>query len=198
MTPARTNAAHLQSPPAPARVFGVENRAARLAAIPLFVALTAAGASMAFPLPGTPVPVTLQTLFVLLAGVVLGPWMGASAMAAYLALGVVGAPVFAAGGAGFAWLLGPTGGYLVAFPAAAFVAGWVTARGLGWGRVIAAFALGTAIILVGGTTQLALVSGTDFATAWSLGASPFLVGAALKGGAGAWLTRVTVGSRRRS
>ena len=175
------------------RFSGTQTRAA---AVPLFVALTAVGAYLAFPLPGTPVPVTLQTLFVLLAGAFLGPWLGGFAMAAYLALGLAGAPVFSGGGSGLPWLLGPTGGYLVAFPAAAFAVGWVVQGGGGWVRLTAAFVLGTALIFAGGVAQLSLVSASAPATAVALGVVPFLPGAILKAAAGVAIVRLS--GRRRS
>jgi biotin transport system substrate-specific component len=76
-------------------------------------------AQVVVPLPLTPIPFTLQPLAVLVVGGVLGARRGAAALALYLAMGLVGLPVFAAGGSGIARLMGPTGGYLLAFPAAA-------------------------------------------------------------------------------
>ena len=96
------------------------NRVAKIMAFTLFTAL---GAQFAVWLPFTPVPVTMQTLFVVLAGIVLGPRDGFYAMLSYLALGISGAPVFAGLSFGPLVLFGPTGGYLLAFPAAAFLAG---------------------------------------------------------------------------
>ena len=86
-------------------------------------------AQIAIPLPGTPVPLTLQPFVVVLAGLLLGPLDAAGAMVAYLVLGALGAPVFAPmGPPGIARLLSPTGGYLLAYPLAAAVAGWLGAR----------------------------------------------------------------------
>jgi biotin transporter BioY len=89
----------------------------------LFAALTAAVAWFKIPLPFTPVPITLQTLAVLLSGVMLGSYYGALSMIIYLLLGAIGLPVFAGGGSGIGALLGPTGGYLFSYPIAAFVIG---------------------------------------------------------------------------
>jgi biotin transport system substrate-specific component len=162
----------------------------RLLGVALAIVATALGAYVAFPLPGTPVPVTLQTLSVVVSGALLGPWLGAAAMAGYLAVGIAGAPVFSAGGATFAWLLGPTGGYLVSFPAAAFVAGWAVGSGAaGWTRVLLALTAGTALIFVGGATQLALLTGMSSQVAVEAGVVPFLPGAILKIVAGAWIVR---------
>ncbi len=86
-----------------------------------FALLTALGAQIV--LPTIPVPFTLQTFFVLLSGALLGPRKGAAAQMSYLAMGATGMPVFAGLAGGFPYLLGPTGGYLLAFPFAAFVTG---------------------------------------------------------------------------
>lgn len=104
-----------------------------LAYIAVFAALIAALAIVpAFNLG--PIPVTLQTLGVALAGLCLGPWRGCAAVLLYLAVGVAGLPVFARGGSGLATLFGASGGYLLSFPLAAlftgFVAVWVLRRGL--------------------------------------------------------------------
>ena len=98
-----------------------------LALITLFAALTALGARVAIPLPFTPVPVTLQVLFPLLAVLLLGSKRGALSQAEYVAAGLAGLPVFAKGGSGLAYFLGPTGGYLLGFIAAAFVVGEMAA-----------------------------------------------------------------------
>lgn len=91
----------------------------------LFAALTGAVAWFRIPLPFTPVPITLQTLMVLLSGAMLGPYYGALSMIIYLMLGAIGLPVFAGGSSGVAALLGPTGGYLFSYPVAAFVIGYM-------------------------------------------------------------------------
>ncbi len=91
----------------------------------LFAALTGAVAWFKIPLPFTPVPITLQTLMVLLSGAMLGPIYGALAMIIYLVLGAIGLPVFAGGSSGVAALFGPTGGYLFSYPVAAFVIGYM-------------------------------------------------------------------------
>jgi biotin transport system substrate-specific component len=88
-----------------------------------FALLTAVGAQIV--IPTFPVPFTLQTLFVLLSGALLGPRKGAAAQMSYLAMGATGLPVFAGFAGGFPYLLGPTGGYLMAFPFAAFVTGYL-------------------------------------------------------------------------
>ncbi len=100
--------------------------------IPAASLLIAAAAQVAIPLPFTPVPLTGQTFGVLLTGMALGSRRGALAVALYVLEGAVGLPFFAGGAAGLAKLLGPTGGYLFAFPIAAFVAGLLAE--CGWDR----------------------------------------------------------------
>jgi biotin transport system substrate-specific component len=150
-----------------------------------FATLTALSAFAEVHLPGTPVPVTLQTMVVVLSGVVLGPWLGASSQAAYLLAGALGAPVFAGASFGVGHLFGPTGGYLIAFPLAAFAAGHAAGRpdlatgAQRWLRTAGGLALGAAIILIGGAAQLALMTG-DVARAIEFGVLPFLLPDALK------------------
>src|SRR5918996_842235 len=93
-----------------------------------FALALAAASQVAIPLPFTPVPITLQPMIVVLAGLMLGPVAGVASMVLYLAAGAVGLPVFAPIGApGIARFFGPTGGYLLAYPVAAAVTGWLGA-----------------------------------------------------------------------
>lgn len=162
-----------------------DRRVRRVAAVFAFVLLTTLGAYIEAPIPGSAVPVTLQTVFVLLSGVLLGPALGASAQTVYVLLGALGLPVFSGGGLGPAWLLGPTGGYLLAFPLAAAVAGWLagpTHARSSWqasARLLLALLAGTAVIYAGGASQLALLTG-DATRAVTLGVVPFLLGDVLK------------------
>jgi len=138
-----------------------------------FAAAVAAASQVAIPLPWTPVPLTLQPMLVILAGMLLGPVAGAMSMALYLAAGAAGLPVFTPIGApGVARFFGPTGGYLIAYPAAAYVAGFLTQRSLSFaGRWLAGVA-GIAIIYLGGIAQLFLLSG-GIVRAVQLGVIPF-------------------------
>lgn len=149
----------------------------RLLGAVLFAALTSVAARIAVPLPGTAVPFTLQVVAVLLAGFLLGPRTGAASQALYVAAGAGGLPVFAAGG-GIAYLLGPTGGYLLAFPLAAAVAGASAPPGTGVWRLVVGGALGIAVIQLGGAAWLAALFGPGDAA--RMGVLPFLVGDALK------------------
>jgi biotin transport system substrate-specific component len=153
--------------------------ARRAFAVLTFTLLTAFSAHASVPLPGTPVPVSLQTLVVVLSGLLLGPGLGATAQVLYIAAGAAGLPVFAAG-MGVPYLFGPTGGYLLAFPAAAAIAGAVAvyARGAGAQRTLvlaAAAVLATSAVYAGGWSQLSLMTG-DPGTAFRLGVLPFLLG----------------------
>lgn len=94
----------------------------------IMTVVTALCAQMSFQNPSTPIPVTMQVFAVLLSGLVLGSRWGFVAQFQYLALGAFGAPVFALGRAGFPVLFGPTGGYLLAYPIAALVVGYLVER----------------------------------------------------------------------
>ena len=158
----------------------------RVIAVTAFAVATALSAQVFVPLPFTPVPMTLQTAIVLLAGALLGPRLGAASQIAYLGMGVAGLPVFAGAGFGLHHLLGPTGGYLLAFPVTAYVAG-VIARPSGRRDLVALLRLAVGlflaslVILVGGTAWLAAMTG-DLAGAVALGLVPFLIGDVVKVG----------------
>ena len=146
----------------------------------LFAALTAAGAWIAIPLPF--VPVTLQTLFTMLAGALLGPYYGALAMIVYILLGLIGLPVFAQGQSGLGTLVGPAGGYLVGFVVSAMVIGLLT-RGKekpGLLRLCLAMAIGELVVYAFGVAQLSLVAGMSLEAAIVAGALPFVPGDVLK------------------
>jgi biotin transport system substrate-specific component len=138
-----------------------------------FAAAVAAASQIAIPLPFTPVPLTLQPMLVILAGMMLGPVAGAASMALYLAAGAAGLPVFTPLGApGLARFLGPTGGYLIAYPVAAWIAGTLFRRASTLGTRWLAGVAGIAVIYVGGLSQLALLDG-DVARAFVMGVTPF-------------------------
>ncbi|MGH7702035.1 MAG: biotin transporter BioY, partial [Gemmatimonadales bacterium] len=139
----------------------------------LGAATVALSAQAAVPLPFTPVPMTLQGLAVILVGGVLGSAAGAGALGLYLVAGAFGAPVFALGMGGVAKLLGPTGGYLLAFPLAAALVGRVAQRG-NLLRCAGAALLGMVTIHVGGLAQLAIL-GLPLKRAVALGTAPFVV-----------------------
>jgi biotin transport system substrate-specific component len=159
-----------------------------------FVLALAAAAQVAIPLPGTPVPVTLQPLVVVLSGLLLGPTLGAASMVIYLALGAIGLPVFAPVGApGIARLMGPTGGYLVAFPFAAYAAGLVAKRSASLSRRWLGAMLGMALIFVGGIAQLTILTGS-LRQAIALGVTPFALFDILKALVAALIARPRIRS----
>ncbi|HEU4762211.1 MAG TPA: biotin transporter BioY [Gemmatimonadales bacterium] len=156
------------------------SRAFRIGLGALVIALSA---QIALPMSFTPIPFTLQPLAVILVGAWLGPVEGATALGAYLVAGALGAPVFAMGHGGAWRLVGPTGGYLLAFPVAAAVAGLARTRGLtgvalaGWSALV--FTVAMAVIHLGGVSQLALLGG-DPGLAFRSGFLPFFIGDLLK------------------
>ena len=154
--------------------------AIRAAGAVFMIALTAAAAQISFPIPGTAVPFTLQPMIVILAGAVLGSRLGAASQAAYLMLGIAGLPVFAASGVlpqGAARLLGPTGGYLMVYPAAAFVTGLLAERGFSrrLSTSILSMLAGVAVIYAGGLSWLAATYAGSFSLAIAAGAAPFFI-----------------------
>jgi biotin transport system substrate-specific component len=135
----------------------------RSCAVAVVTALTALAAQISFPLPFTPVPFTMQPMMVVVGAAALGGRLGAASQLLYLSLGVFGLPVFAASAtlpAGAARLLGPTGGYLISYPLAAFVAGWLSELGFDrrYATSIIAMAAGLAVVFACGVLQLAIVS----------------------------------------
>ncbi|MGL9617899.1 biotin transporter BioY [Bradyrhizobium sp. U531] len=150
-------------------------------------ALMALSAKVNLPLPY--VPMTLQTLVVLMIGAAYGWRLGSATMIAYLAEGALGAPVFAGPVGGIAPLVGPTAGYLFGFIAAAFVTGWLAERG--WDRSVpllfAAMAVGHLVILAAGFGWLAFGLGLGAAKAWQVGIVPFIAASLVKNALGATL-----------
>jgi biotin transport system substrate-specific component len=144
------------------------------------VALTAVLAQVTVPL--WPVPITGQTLAVLLVGSSLGMARGAISMALYGVLGAVGLPIFSDGAAGLAVLLGPTGGYIVGFVAAAALVGRLAERR--WDRGVlkaaATFVVGTGVTFAFGLPWLAIALGLDLAQTLEAGLYPFVIGGLVK------------------
>jgi biotin transport system substrate-specific component len=145
----------------------------------LMAALTAAGAYIAIPIGA--VPIVLQNLFVMLAGLLLGGRWGLISIGVYLLAGAVGLPVFAGGTGGVGKFVGPTGGYLLGFAAAAYLIGLISEAGRG--RIIVdvlAMVAGTVVIYAFGVSWLKVVTGMSVTKALSVGMLPFLIGDALK------------------
>src|SRR5256714_7672200 len=155
----------------------------RVVAVVLGAALVAVAAQVSIPLPGTPVPMTLQPMAVLLVGGLLGGPLGALSMILYLAMGAAGLPVFTPTVPliGVARLLGPTGGYLLAYPFAAYAVGALLTPGrrpgvslTPWVRAALAVLAGLVLIHLGGLAQLLILTGSITAAA-RLGTWPFLL-----------------------
>jgi biotin transport system substrate-specific component len=163
-------------------------RAAEQIGAVLFVAVfTAIAAQVSIALPFTPVPFTFQPMVVLVGAAALGSRLGMSSQILYLALGIAGLPMFAASPAlpqGAARLFGPTGGYLMAYPFAAFVAGWLAERGFDRRYVTAVIAMiaGLAVVFAGGLSWLAFFArpALGAAAAIRVGFTPFIVADLLK------------------
>src|SRR6186713_106304 len=140
-------------------------RGIRIASVLFITVLTAAAAQISIPLPFTAVPLTLQPMVVLLGGLALGSRLGSASQILYLAAGLAGLPVFAASAVlppGPLRLLGPTGGYLMAYPLAAFVTGYLAERGFDRRYVTSVLAMlaGLAIIFTSGVLWLGLFART--------------------------------------
>lgn len=157
--------------------------ARRTLGIAFFLSALVLGAFVRVPLPFTPVPVTLQTFFVLLSGAILGPRAGSLPAVLYVSLGAAGAPVFAGAAGGMPALLGPTGGYLLGFVAAAFATGTLKGRmEESPFRLLALFCGAAILILACGAMWLKTLFGLSAADAFSLGAAPFIAGDLFKAG----------------
>lgn len=151
--------------------------------IALGTALMALSAKVNLPLPY--VPMTLQTLVVLMIGAAYGWRLGSATMIAYLAEGAMGLPLFAGPVGGIAPLVGPTAGYLFGFVGAAFVTGWLAERG--WDRSVVLLFAGHIVILVAGFGWLAFGLGLGAAKAWQVGLMPFIAASLVKNALGATL-----------
>ncbi len=145
----------------------------------LFALGTGLGAQLRIPLPFTPVPITLQTFFVLSSGVALGPVWGSLSQLFYLLLGIAGFPYFAGFSAGVKTMLGPTGGYLLGFLIASYIVGLLAQKGK-ISRTYLAMLIGEITILFLGTTWLSFVQSLSLSQALVKGVLPFLPGDAVK------------------
>ena len=149
--------------------------------------------------PMVPVPMTMQSFAVALIGALYGWKLGGITIVAWLVEGAVGAPVFAGGAAGLPHLIGPTGGYLFAFPVAGALMGWLAERGWNGDRVglalLAMLASNTVCLLLG-ASWLAVMIGPEKAV--QLGVVPFVAGAVLKSCLGAVTLKILAQARKRT
>jgi biotin transport system substrate-specific component len=175
----------------------LKNRSLAWKAAALVIGTAILGLSSYVEVPMIPVPVTMQTFAVTLIGALYGWRLGAATVAAWLVEGAVGLPVLAGGAAGAHHFVGPTAGYLFAFPVAAALTGWLAERGWNGARPVLAFvsmALGNLLCLAIGASWLAVGIGLDQAI--EFGVIPFLIGALLKSALGAATLRVMNGPAR--
>lgn len=149
--------------------------------ISAFALMTALAAFVRVPLPFTPVPLTMQTLAVLMSAGALGR-KAAFSQSLYLALGVAGLPVFHGAAGGMAHLLGPTGGYLAGFVVAAYLAGWMMEKPRGLAATSALMAMAALVILSMGACWLGVLMRLEPLRAFGLGVAPFLAGDLAKAG----------------
>ncbi|MDP2862838.1 MAG: biotin transporter BioY [Desulfobacterales bacterium] len=154
----------------------------------LLAALTAVGAYIAVPIG--PVPIVLQSLFILLSGLLLGSTWGVAGVGIYLLAGAFGLPVFAGGTGGIGRFIGPTGGYLLGFLPAVYVIGLISERKKQSVLIdIIAMLCGTIIIYTCGVSWLKVLTGMDLKKAVAVGMIPFLIGDALKIAAAVFIAR---------
>ena len=169
----------------PDRADGFSAVARAVILVALGTALLALSAKINLPLPY--VPMTLQTLVVLMIGAAYGWRLGSATVIAYLAEGAIGLPVFAGPVGGLAPLLGPTAGYLAGFVAAAFITGWLSERG--WDRSVprlfVAMGLGHIVIPAAGFAWLAFGMKLGVEKAWLVGIAPFVAASVIKNALGA-------------
>jgi biotin transport system substrate-specific component len=155
--------------------------------------LVALAARISLPLPFTPVPLTLSNFAVLLVGLLLGRRAGFAALGLYLAEGAAGLPVFAMGTGVVAWLLGPTGGYLMAYPVVAYLAGWLAERDRSsFTRAALAATAAEVLLFAAGVSWLMLLFHAPLARAVQFGLYPFFFAEVMK-----VLLAAGIASRRR-
>lgn len=156
----------------------------RALGVTAFIILTALGAFVRLPLPFTPVPLTLQTFFVLCSGAFLGKRLGVASQFGYLSLGVMGFPIFANAGYGAAYLFGPTAGYIFGFILASFFIGGAAKRGEdNFFLTLSLFCLADLIILSCGMLWLRVIFGYPLTRLLGIGFLPFVAGDFLKASA---------------
>ena len=140
-----------------------------------FVLATALGAYVRIPVPGSPVPITLQTFFVLLSGAILGKRLGVLSQAAYIFLGAAGLPIFQGYAFGVSHIFGPTGGYLVGFMAASFLTGKMLEKGTSvFYKILASFIVASAVLYTLGVLWLISIYRISLVNAVAIGVLPFI------------------------
>ena len=154
----------------------------------LLAALMAAGAYLAVPIG--PVPIVMQNMFVLLAGLLLGSRWALASVAVYLLTGALGLPVFAGGMGGIGRLVGPTGGYLIGYLPAVFIVGYLSEKAAARiGYDVLAMICGTLVLYACGATWLKILTGMTWTKTLAVGMVPFLIGDAVKIAAAALIAK---------
>ena len=139
-----------------------------------FIIATTLGAYIRIPVPGTPVPITLQTFFVVLSGAVLGARLGLFSQLGYILLGAIGLPLFQGHAFGMAHIFGATGGYMIGFMAASFLIGKILEKeSQNLFKIAASFAIGNVVLYTLGTLWLMLIYRISFINAIVIGVLPF-------------------------
>lgn len=163
--------------------------------LPVTLGLIAAGSLLVAlgaraEVPMVPVPMSLQTLAISIIGLTYGARLAAVTLLAYLAQGAIGLPVFAGGGAGLPYMMGPTGGYLAGFVAMAWLTGWMAEHGSGRGvaRLFLAAFVPAMLLFVPGALWLNAVTPLDLSGAIAAGVTPFLIGGVVKSAIAALVT----------
>jgi biotin transport system substrate-specific component len=147
----------------------------------VFVILTSLGAFVRIPLPFTPVPITLQTFFVLLCGAFLGGKLGVTSQLSYILLGALGLPIFTGAGSGWSYLFGPTGGYILGFILATlFIGRFIKYAQNNLISILAVLCLGDLILLCCGVVWLRVILGLSLRKLLFIGFLPFIPGDLLK------------------
>ena len=153
----------------------------RFIGVLVFVILTSLGAFVRIPLPFTPVPLTLQTFFILLCGAFLGSRLGVTAQLSYVFLGILGLPVFTGASSGLGYLYGPTGGYIFGFILAVlFIGRFIKYTQSKLISVFVVLFLGDLILLLCGAVWLKLLLGITLGKSLLIGFLPFIPGDLLK------------------
>ncbi|MCU0650612.1 MAG: biotin transporter BioY [Candidatus Omnitrophica bacterium] len=157
--------------------FALDKATAGYLAMFLFTVMTVLSGFIRIPIPMSPVPVTLQTFFVILAGASLSGYKGGISQILYLALGVMGAPVFSTQGSAFLYITGPSGGYMAGFVLAALFLGFMPASfKKSYVRIFLTFLAADAVILATGAVWLGALTGYDPVRIFQIGVLPFVPG----------------------
>lgn len=158
-----------------------QNKTKRLTVVALFAAIISISSYLSIPLPFSPVPLTLQTFAIMLAGLILAPVEAGASLGVFLLLGAIGLPVYSGGTSGVGVLFGATGGYLFGFLAGAVVISLLKGKTISFVRMLIASTIGGVVVVYAiGVPWLAAYTGMDIGQAFTVGAVPFLIGDAIK------------------